>query len=648
MLHPAAPVLALILGALAPGAAYLRCGRYAIASRHVSIASHTRSAPGCSPRMAAAGAGAGQPSPPEGMQETASKVDGDAGAVPDSKETTPLQTLAEQISNEDHHIKEAEKALKSGGSYLGWRDEQLRAYVDLRLMRRQDLSMMQLMEKIQLAQDAVVPTTDDSSIHANRLFKPFDDAEFPRQLDISRLRAILTQPPASPVPVPSFDIATLESKWPRTLHPGRPLFVSATQGENPRQLLLILEYALTIPQPDKQPTELQLTGFWHCIGWHLPALAASMLSFNVVVSRADVDETIMLESKQRDYMVLLYGVLCIGGEEKADSRQYASALSECTAKHLGANAAMYGKLGYILLVVVAGDKLGVHAIALEQKSKPQMIVEHQIGGFHGRRNALLTFINIIRWLRTVHTMSLLPPAPVLTFLQPVYRPSPYISARGLQLPDSELVLHHSAVFKTVWVPPAYVQDMLDVYGMLNTGIAGALRCSSFKIGDTPIQLEHPMRQVTVSTEHTDQKLTLELTPVGAGWHLEHEAALWQLCHDVLTILGAVHERGFVHRDVRSANILYHTSGYFLVDWEAVGRIGDRVFWWGKAEHMPPGVQIRSAWEPWIDLWQLGKVMKEHVYLLPKGSDGRRFMNELLDGAFATGTEALRSFWQPGQ
>ncbi|KAG5181555.1 hypothetical protein JKP88DRAFT_162498 [Tribonema minus] len=157
-----------------------------------------------------------------------------------------------------------------------------------------------------------------------------------------------------------------------------------------------------------------------------------------------------------------------------------------------------------------------------------------------------------------------------------------------------------------------------------------------------------MQQVTVSTEHAGQRLVLELTPVGARWHLEHEAALWQLCRDVLTILGAVHERGFVHRDIRSANILYHTSGYFLVDWEVAGRIGDCVFWRGKAEHMPPDVKIGSAWEPWMDLWQLGKVMKEHVYLLPKGSAGRRFMTALLDGAFAAGTEALRSIWQPGQ
>lgn len=58
-----------------------------------------------------------------------------------------------------------------------------------------------------------------------------------------------------------------------------------------------------------------------------------------------------------------------------------------------------------------------------------------------------------------------------------------------------------------------------------------------------------MQQVSL-LDNSFHKVELELTPVGAGWYLENAAALWRLCHDVLTALNAVHEEGFVHRDVR--------------------------------------------------------------------------------------------------
>jgi hypothetical protein len=41
------------------------------------------------------------------------------------------------------------------------------------------------------------------------------------------------------------------------------------------------------------------------------------------------------------------------------------AKEECEEKHRGANAALYGRLGYILLLVVAEQQLGVYAMAVD-------------------------------------------------------------------------------------------------------------------------------------------------------------------------------------------------------------------------------------------------------------------------------------------
>ena len=43
----------------------------------------------------------------------------------------------------------------------------------------------------------------------------------------------------------------------------------------------------------------------------------------------------------------------------------------------------------------------------------------------GRQRVVKLFINLIRWLRTVHSLRLLPPAPPAQLLVPFYRDSPY-------------------------------------------------------------------------------------------------------------------------------------------------------------------------------------------------------------------------------
>jgi hypothetical protein len=199
------------------------------------------------------------------------------------------------------------------------------------------------------------------------------------------------------------------------------------------------------------------------------------------------------------------------------------ALSECCNKHRGANAALYGRLGYLLLTVTAGDLFAVYAMRLEGSYDTEVLVPpfsvspghalfsmglllweqsmpatdvttnlvpgpspwvcffpaaakealladdakdacllflnlnpklhpswsriHGVGpllivmflssksctlipcnqarDLPGRCKALLTFINITRWLRTLHCLRVLPPSPTLTLLEEVERPSPF-------------------------------------------------------------------------------------------------------------------------------------------------------------------------------------------------------------------------------
>eukprot|EP00611_Tribonema_gayanum_P032690 TRINITY_DN987_c0_g1_i2.p1 TRINITY_DN987_c0_g1~~TRINITY_DN987_c0_g1_i2.p1 ORF type:complete len:367 (-),score=73.78 TRINITY_DN987_c0_g1_i2:165-1265(-) len=358
--------------------------------------------------------------------------------------------------------------------------------------------------------------------------------------------------------------------------------------------------------------------------------------FPATVNRDVDDSSITHESKRRDFFVLLGGLLCIGGEDKNSTDKFEVALGECEAKHKGANAAMYGSLGYILLIIMAGTDFGVYAMPVEAgASTPERLVPRfSIAGPPGRRRALLIFINITRWLRTIHVLRLLPPSPVLPLLQPMPRTSPFPGG------STTMTMHRRSVHKVMVMPTDRVQMLLDVYGMLSTGRPCTVRCTSFKVGTQLHELRHPIRRVRFSRTEM-QSVELQLTPVAARWQLRDIRAAHQLCGDMLHALSAVHSEGFVHRDVRADNILLSSTSFVLIDWELAGRVDDAVFWQPRSEHVPPGVRQGSKWQTWMDLWQLGRVLEAPVSMLSSAA-ARDYITKLCNGHFSSAEVALQS------
>lgn len=134
----------------------------------------------------------------------------------------------------------------------------------------------------------------------------------------------------------------------------------------------------------------------------------------------------------------------------------------------------------------------------------------------GRQKILHLFINLTRWLHTVHTLSLLAPPPAAMLMQSFYRPSPYSgkcvlydagyqACNGLyhdflsagnnntdQCGQVELVLHFNSVRKAFQVPGRHLQELLDVYGLLHTlRPPGAICCASLHVS---IHLKHTSEQ----------------------------------------------------------------------------------------------------------------------------------------------------------
>lgn len=156
-------------------------------------------------------------------------------------------------------------------------------------------------------------------------------------------------------------------------------------------------------------------------------------------------------------MQFLDNILVIGGEDKPVRSEMRQAQSELFLKHKGANAALYGDLGYIIMIATAGECITVFALDVRQGSQLQPLVEQfevgpvqflsfdcsdclvkasqhtaqddlcivQMRSLSGRRKVLQLFINLTRWLHTVHSLCLLPPPPPARLMKAFFRPSPY-------------------------------------------------------------------------------------------------------------------------------------------------------------------------------------------------------------------------------
>ncbi|KAL0023742.1 hypothetical protein WJX77_000108 [Trebouxia sp. C0004] len=373
-----------------------------------------------------------------------------------------------------------------------------------------------------------VKSVDDSIGVMQSLFAPFPEIMFPRTLDTTSLAGLLGAPLACRVPLPQS-----QYQHANRLFPG--LFCPETTI-SAHDLHPYLITALQASWPTGSPTELLLTTFWDVVGYKLPEFAAGHLGIAVSENRNCVDDSITIADKKRDYMQFLDNVLVIGGEDKPTRSEMRVAQSELLLKHKGANAALYGDLGYIIMIVTAGECM---------KS------------LSGRQKVLQLFINLTRWLHTIHTLSLLPPPPPARLLETFFRPSPYIvNSNGDQCGQVQLVLHFNSVEKTFQVPGRHMQELLDVYGLLHTlKLTGAIQCASLHVNGMKQPLKHPMDRVSQQTSDGMCLVHLRLQPVGARISFQSSQQLRNLVNSLLATLAPVHAAGFVHRDIRLDNIV---------------------------------------------------------------------------------------------
>lgn len=97
------------------------------------------------------------------------------------------------------------------------------------------------------------------------------------------------------------------------------------------------------------------------------------------ICRNVVDPSITGDDNKRDHMVRLDNTQVIGGEDKANRRDIKRAAVELRSEHRGANAALYGRLGYLILIATAGNSCQVSAMELVETAEPvTLILEFEV------------------------------------------------------------------------------------------------------------------------------------------------------------------------------------------------------------------------------------------------------------------------------
>ncbi len=87
------------------------------------------------------------------------------------------------------------------------------------------------------------------------------------------------------------------------------------------------------------------------------------------------DASITVPDKRRDYLVHLSRRLVIGGEDRHLRSLMQKAVIELLHKHKGANATLYGGLGYLILIATAAKQCAVFAMELGDDASLTPIIE---------------------------------------------------------------------------------------------------------------------------------------------------------------------------------------------------------------------------------------------------------------------------------
>lgn len=270
--------------------------------------------------------------------------------------------------------------------------------------------------------------------------------------------------------------------------------------------------------------------------------------------------------------------LFLAGEEERSSTLASAAKQDAIKKHKGSTASYYGGLSYYFVYSANGGNVHLMICGIQEQSSVVELAAYNLA-LSGDRQALL--LAVVNLLRLAVTWAPRIPRAVVTDTRRLW---PYAHLEGYQGLDHVVVvqMYAAMVVKRIPCPREMLEPLFKTYQMLNlVSNLNVSKCQRFMIGTrTCLDFSRPFPDGIQYDRDGTIQVTLQLVPVGQAMNdgapaVEHWA---DVLLSLLQALCCVHDKGWVHRDIRWSNIVRverdeedaAASRWVLIDWELAG------------------------------------------------------------------------------
>jgi len=299
--------------------------------------------------------------------------------------------------------------------------------------------------------------------------------------------------------------------------------------------------------------------------------------------------------------------------------------------------------GTLCLLQQEAQQSNFFSLPLPTKSSPvEISPRYDVRLLKDRMNAVICFINVIRWIEAVSNTQDLFPNYVLPLHKRVARTSPWFEND----PNSASIeAHHDYVVKGFEIPKENMRNLVRMYKRLKQ-----LETEKEVVPHTITPLKVLFNKRDLLTEQIPSKikekieLELHLKPIGASRRPKDVQELRSAIKCVLQFLEQFHKIGYVHRDIRWPNIICYKGEWVVIDLELACLEKDKevVFWNNSC--LPPDVTAKTAkYNFKSDLYEVGFLLRE-IALTSTIPDAIDLRDKLLQFQFNNATDVLKHQW----
>ncbi|KAG9287079.1 hypothetical protein G9A89_023044 [Geosiphon pyriformis] len=385
------------------------------------------------------------------------------------------------------------------------------------------------------------------------------------------------------------------------------------------ELATVIKAALSETRFTQIKTEIELVAYVDILIIQLLRLLCSNSDFQIEFSRNATEQRYTTKSKSNpatrkktrpDLLGYVKDVVVIKNEEKAARIDLETAKEELISKFSKLDPLYFGNIQFLICFAVANDIMCFYAIDGPSKTLVPLSTELYLYDLKARYTSIKICINIVRILKTMITKNAFP-AKVIPL------------GKSLDFGHSTITFFEDHVQKVVPESELYglekdckrVDTLKDMYELAK-GHHGLVQI--FKAPSLKANRKGPGRY------------TVKLKTRGLERLPENEETTRVMTRSLLTGLKTLHEKDFVHRDIRSSNIIYDLNNsqgyeYVLIDFEHGGKINEK-FDSLLTDWDDGTCDENNTYTTLSDMYQLGKLLERLNTV--SSDDGKDFISKL--------------------